>query len=317
MPRIWLEFLAFASLATLILSISFSGDSIASSIPTLAVFTAVAFRVIPTINRVVFAVQNLNFGKEVSKIIIGQVTSSPSIGPSRIPSLSDSDSILKAENIRFAYPNGGREVVSGVSLSIQPGEIVGITGENGSGKSTLVNLLLGLLEPDSGRILIKSSLVNEGKSPESRLIGYVPQSVYLIDNSLKSNIAFGLPLEAVDEKALLDAIRFSCLVDLVESLPEGINTSVGEGGVRLSGGQRQRVGLARAIYGSPALLILDEFTSSLDVDAEGEILSELSLRREALSIVMIAHSERALSICDRVFEMRDGQLYTSKTLRAR
>ena len=186
--------------------------------------------------------------------------------------------------------------------------MAGIIGQSGAGKSTLVDLLLGLLTPTKGSIKIDSLDINEHFSNWQKQIGYVAQDIYLMDDSIKKNIAFGLNEDQINDKKIARSLQLSQLNDFVETLPNGLNTTIGERGLRLSGGQRQRIGIARALYNDPKVLIFDEATSSLDNETEKELINEIIKLKEKKLIIMIAHRLSTLNNCDVLFLFDKGVL---------
>jgi ABC-type bacteriocin/lantibiotic exporter with double-glycine peptidase domain len=191
---------------------------------------------------------------------------------------------------------------------------VGFVGESGAGKSTLVNLILGLLENSEGIFTVDGLPVLDHLRGWQRNVGYVPQNIYLTDESLRRNIAFGESEESINEVALLRAVKAARLNDFVDSLSDGLNTRVGERGIRLSGGQRQRIGIARALYRDPKVLVLDEATSALDQDTEKGVLEAVNALHGAITIIIVAHRLTTVSGCDLVYRLRDGQLDVDKNL---
>ena len=191
-------------------------------------------------------------------------------------------------------------------MRISRGTTVGFIGPSGAGKSTLVDIVLGLLTPSRGKILVDGEDIQKDLRGWQDKIGYVPQAIYLTDDSLRRNIAFGLPDELIDEVALSKAIAAAQLEDVIASLSEGIETFVGERGVRLSGGQRQRVGIARALYHDPALLVLDEATSALDFAVEREVMRAVDLLHGKKTVIIITHRPSTISNCDRLYKIEHG-----------
>jgi len=215
-----------------------------------------------------------------------------------------SDAIVLRE-VGFRYPGASRPALDGLSLTIPKNSSVGVIGPTGSGKSTLVDLLLGLYHPTAGEILIDGRPLTPELVPSWQAsIGYVPQDIFLIDDTIARNIAFGLPDNEIDPARLREACAIAQLLDFVEAeLPDGFDTNVGERGVRLSGGQRQRIGLARALYHRPSLLILDEATSALDMATEAKLLDALRSLAGKLTMVVAAHRLSAVANCDQLIDL--------------
>ena len=215
------------------------------------------------------------------------------------------------EEVTFRFPNSTAPALDAVTIRIPHGTTVGIIGGSGAGKSTAVDILLGLLEPTQGRVTIDDVDCRDILRGWQSLIGYVPQSIYLCDDSLRENVAFGVPLEKIDDAAIARAISASQLDDFVAGLPEGLSTVVGERGVRLSGGQRQRIGIARALYHDPEVLVLDEATSALDTDTEAEVMAAVNALHGAKTIVIVAHRLSTVEQCDILYRLEQGRLVQS------
>jgi HlyD family secretion protein len=218
------------------------------------------------------------------------------------------------EDVSFRYAPDRPAAVDRVSLHIPARSAVGLVGMNGSGKTTLVDLIAGLLVPETGRLQVDGIVVDDVNRGDWRSrIAYVPQNIFLLDTSIAQNVALGIPAEAIDRERLLAAARLAQLDDLVRTLPDGYDYKVGERGVRLSGGQRQRIGIARALYTDASVLMLDEATNSLDSLTEQELMSTLLRLRGRYTIVLIAHRLSTLRACDAIFEIRNGRVASSGT----
>jgi ABC-type multidrug transport system fused ATPase/permease subunit len=216
-------------------------------------------------------------------------------------------STLEFQGVSYRYPTGSFPALSKIDLMIRFGEVIGLVGTSGAGKSTFVDILLGLLEPTEGRILVDGHPPRRDSSG-LRTAGYVPQSSPLINGTLCENIAFGIPPGEVDQVLLREAATAARIDDFIAALPDGFDTEVGEFGTRLSGGQRQRIGIARAFYGRPSLLILDEATSDLDTLTEFEITESINALRGQITIVLVAHRLHILKSCDRIVFLKNGQI---------
>jgi ABC-type bacteriocin/lantibiotic exporter with double-glycine peptidase domain len=309
LPRIWLELLAFIGLAFLIIILTARGETLVNSLPILTVFTAAAFRLMPLVNRIIFAVQNLRFGRAAAEILRAEPIDQVESNQYHVNKIRSMKSHIELDDVTYVYPSAFSPVVEKASLFIPKGEIVGIIGESGSGKSTIANLILGLLQPTSGSVKIDGRDVDKSEIPIGRLIGYVPQSIFMIDETIRKNIAFGVSDEDIDEMRIESAIKQSSLTDVISQLPAGLDTKVGEDGAKLSGGQLQRIGIARALYNNPSVLLLDEATSSLDPFTESEIIEELRSMKGAKTVILITHRASTLSICDVIYRMEFGRLH--------
>ena len=220
---------------------------------------------------------------------------------------------IKFENIYFAYSNETSTVLNGLGFEIKKGERLGFIGTTGSGKSTTIDLLMGLLEPNSGKVLVDNIDINSKQDPENLLawraaIAHVPQAIYLADRSIAENIAFGVDQKQIDIKRVKEAARQAQIAEFIESSPQGYKTFVGERGIRLSGGQRQRIGIARALYKKASVLVFDEATSALDNATEAALMDAIEGLSRELTIVMIAHRLSTVQRCDRVIELSNGSV---------
>ena len=215
---------------------------------------------------------------------------------------------IQVENVSFTYPGAQKPVLQDVSLTVPAGTSIGIMGVTGAGKTTLVDLILGLLEPQQGRIRYDGRDIREDYSAWQSRIGYIPQTIYLTDESIRANVALGLRPKQIDEERVWKALDEARLGDFVRGLREGLDTVIGEQGVRLSGGQRQRIGIARALYYDPEVLFLDEATSSLDTETEQAVMASVNTLEQAKTRIIIAHRFSTIENCDAIYEVRSGSL---------
>ena len=259
LPRLWLEFIAIIALATLVITMIIQGQNISGIIPILGLFTAAAFRLLPSINKMLTSVQSLRYALPVINVLYDEFKldmTDPNAKTDNCVKVFREE--IKLMNISYTYPNTPAPTLNNLSLTIRNGESVGFIGSSGSGKSTMVDVILGLLTPNAGQVIVDNKDIQLNLRSWQDQVGYVPQFIYLTDDTLRRNVAFGLSNEQIDEKAVNKAIVAAQLEPFIKSLPLGLETLVGERGVRLSGGQRQRIGIARALYHDPAVLVLDE-----------------------------------------------------------
>lgn len=311
-PRMWLELVAVSTLCALAGSMLWQGRDSRDMVSSLGLFATAAFRLIPTVNRLALAAQNFRFGAS-GLAALRHDLNLPHVPPQASRAVTFERSIA-LEGIVFRFPSAPTPALDGVTIRIPHGSAVGIIGGSGAGKSTAVDILLGLLEPTEGRVTVDGVDIRDNIRGWQNLVGYVPQSIYLCDESLRENVAFGVSPEEVDEQALERAIKAARLDEFVATLPDGLSTVVGERGVRLSGGQRQRIGIARALYHDPAVLVLDEATSALDTTTESEVMAAVNALQGAKTLVIIAHRLSTVEQCDIVYRLDRGRVVGSGTL---
>ena len=308
-PRYYLELLSVFSLIFFIFVMLMQEKNVNDVIVTLGVFVAATFRILPSINRILGSLQNIKYYKSSIDLLYREFDNSPDHTSSFDLNLEPStlkDSIL-IDHLSFSYPGVEQKVLHQVKFSIAKGTTVGIIGKSGSGKSTLINIIVGLFQPSEGKILIDNE-INISKQLKSwqKSIGYVSQDVFLCDDSILANIAFGETEQTIDYNRIESVLIQSQLSEFIESLPEGYNTKVGERGVQLSGGQRQRIGIARALYTQPSVLVLDEATSALDVNTEQDIMSAIDNLKGQMTIIIVTHRLVTLKNCDEIYSVKDG-----------
>ena len=307
-PRLWFEFLAVLGLTILVIVMITKGKSLEGLLPVLALFTAAAFRLLPSVIRVLSGVQNVRITMPVIDNMCGEfemISDLPSdLDPQPVPFRNE----LSFKDVAFTYEGAHTPALDGISLSIPRGSSVGFIGTTGAGKSTLVDLLLGLLTPSEGSFQVDGVDIRTDLRAWQDQIGYVPQSIFLTDDTLRRNVAFGLSDASIDDEAVDRAVRAAQLGYLIDELPGGLDTMVGERGVRISGGQRQRIGIARALYHDPEVLVLDEATSSLDTETEKQVMDAVNEMRDEKTIIIVAHRLSTVNDCDRLFRLDQGRL---------
>lgn len=274
-----------------------------------AVSIAVA-RIIPSVNSINSCINKIMYNKpmlkKVSGEVISDINSKQKISFGEAPAPFPLNDRIVFDHVSFMYPDGTENVISDIVLSIKKGERIGIVGASGEGKTTFVNMLLGFLEPNEGKIMVDGGDISQNVKGWMKNIGYIPQMIFLVDDSIRNNIIFGAE-EASDER-IWEILKIVKLDKYVQSLDAGLDTEVGENGVRLSGGQRQRIGIARALYHNPDILVFDEATAALDDATESEIMNEIYGFSQDKTLIFIAHRTSTLSGCDRIYRVVDGKV---------
>ena len=311
-PRFGLEILMMIGLASLVSTMVLSGQELTGILPVLGLFGTAAFRLLPAVNRSILSAQTINLNRPLVDSVAADLGLSISTASTNNV-LSHLASSISVQDLSFSYEMASTQALTEVSIDVSRGEAVGLVGSSGSGKSTLVDILLGLLEPTSGRVLVDGNDIHDNLRGWQDQIGYVPQSIFLTDDTLRRNVAFGLPKGEIDEVAVEAAIRSAQLEDFVASLPDGLDTIVGERGVRLSGGQRQRIGIARALYNNPDVLVLDEATSSLDTETEHGVMQAVQALQGKKTVIIVAHRLSTVEYCDRLYRLENARIVDEGT----
>jgi ATP-binding cassette, subfamily B, bacterial PglK len=321
-PRLFIEtLLVSVVLITMVIIVS-QGTDTSTLVATMSLFAMAAFRLMPSITRIVALLTSIRFSKPALTVIYNDL----------ITGCQDKDSDQKEnnvisnkqvivnsgertfrysihlENVYFRYPNQEEYSIKNLSLTIPIGQSVAFVGTSGAGKTTIIDIILGLLEPEKGRVSIDGKELTELLPIWQNKIGYIPQSIFLSDDTIRKNVAFGISDKDIDESAVLKAIEDAQLKEFIDTLPKGLDTVVGERGVRLSGGQRQRIGIARALYHNPEIIFLDEATSALDNETEVEIMKAIDGLKGEKTLIIIAHRLSTIENCDIVFRVEKGKL---------
>tara|TARA_R100000306_G_scaffold62394_1_gene69425 strand:- start:21609 stop:23402 length:1794 start_codon:yes stop_codon:yes gene_type:complete len=317
-PRYAMELLAFGSIILLVLYLlSFYSGNLSQILPTLAVYSLAGFRLLPAFQQVYVATTNIRGNISAFENLLedfensqGAITGKPAESYGRLLFTNE----ITLSGVNFCYPGKQQGALNGINIRIPANKVVGVVGPSGSGKSTAIDILLGLIEPDSGQLLVDDKPVNtDNRRAWQNSLGYVSQAIFLSDSSIRENIAFGLPATKIDVDRVKQATRLAHLDELVDSLPEGLDTRVGERGIQLSGGQRQRIGIARALYSDADVLVFDEATSALDGITERLVMDAIHDFTGKKTIVLIAHRLATVKACDCIYLMSAGRVVDSGT----
>ena len=280
-----------------------------SLIPTLGVFLFAAIRLMPTLNQMLASVNVLRIGYYPTTLLFEDMTTKQDLEEDDYKAniLKDGFTSMLLKNVFFSYKNDKEHQLNGISLQVDKNKSIGLFGQSGSGKTTLVDVMLGLLEPSKGEIHLNNKVVKNNKEFRN-LVAYIPQDIFIINDSVKNNITLTGKDEVIDDVLLEDVVLRSRLKEVINNLPEGINTNIGERGVKLSGGQKQRIAIARALYNKREVLIMDEATSALDNNTEKEIIDEIRKLKGKVTMVVIAHRLTTLQHCDEIYEISNGRI---------
>ena len=315
LPKYIIETMAVTGILLIALILVWEGRAITAIIPILALFGAATVRLMPVMQQVISQTTKIQYSapsveavyddlilleneyQNVRKDILNR-------NIEKVP-LHKSISI---KELHYHYPNQEDQAIDGISMDIERGSAIAFVGESGAGKTTMADLILGLLEPQKGKITVDDVDIETNIRGWQQNIGYIPQQIYLLDDTIRKNIAFGIPENQVDEKKVQAAVEAAQLQELIERLPSGIDTVVGERGVLLSGGQQQRIGIARALYDNPQVLVMDEATSALDNITEKFVIQAIEKLRGDRTIIMIAHRLTTVKNCDTIYLMNEGKI---------
>ena len=307
-PRWTFELLAISAIAFLVILMIMQNKDIDKVLPIVALFAAAAFRLMPGISRIVQSLNAYRFAQPSVDVVYKEIDLIHHPKHVICNSKEEFKFQIELNSINFTYPEDTKKTLNDINAVIKQGDAVGIIGKSGSGKSTLVDIILGLQKPDQGFVKVDGEDVEVNVRCWQDQIGYVPQVIFLTDDTLRRNVAFGLSDTDIDESAVEYAINAAELDIFIDSLPSGLDTIVGENGVRLSGGQKQRIGIARALYQNPSVLVFDEATSSLDSDTEKSIMNTVRGLHGKKTIIIISHRLITVEFCDYLYKIDSGRI---------
>ena len=317
-PRLLIETVCIAGLVIYILIVMLQGATVTEMLPQLTTFGLAAMRLIPSANRMNNHLNNISYFEPffmgVSDNLQNEINDdsieydADAYSQKKLVEKLDIKKSIKLEDITYKYPNSEQLIFDHADMEIPIGAAVGIVGSSGSGKTTVVDILLGLLELQTGKIYADGVDVKEHYEEWLKNIGYIPQTIFMIDSTIRKNVAFGIADDEIDDERVWAVLKEAQLDEFVRSLPEGLDTGIGERGIRLSGGQRQRIGIARALFEDPEVLVLDEATSALDNDTEAAIMESINRLHGKKTLIIIAHRLQTIEKCDIVYRVENGKV---------
>ncbi len=319
LPRLLIETIFMAAMLLFIMLYIVRGGDVMVLAPQLSAFAVAAIRIMPGTNRINTYLSEIayaqpcldylyeNLNESMKMDVNGSVTGLTGAAAQELPELRLQDRIV-LDHITYAYPNTVKPIFTDAHMEVKKGQSVGIMGPSGAGKSTIVDILLGLLRVQEGTITCDGVSIFENYPSWLAGIGYIPQSIYLIDESIRDNIAFGIDADRIDDRRIWEVLEEAQLREFVEELPEGLDTTIGDRGVRISGGQRQRLGIARALYHDPEILVFDEATSALDSDTEKAVMDAVNSFHGRKTMVIIAHRLNTIAKCDVIYKVENEKI---------
>ena len=312
LPKPVMETVCICSLMlAMIIKIAVVKSDIASFVTTLSVFAVAAFRMLPSFNKITGYISGMMFNKPAIDSVYKDLKEIEQLIGKRIVQQDDTikvtfDESIQLNQVSFCYPSSDKWILKDATLEIQKNTSVALIGASGAGKTTAADLILGILEPQEGTITIDGVEIKKCMKSWHESIGYIPQVIYLMDDTIRANVAFGIPESEIDDVAIEKALQEAQLDQFVQALPDGLDTMIGDRGVKLSGGQRQRIGIARALYRNPNVLILDEATSALDNETEKEVMEAIDGLHGTRTLIVIAHRLSTIRKCDKIYEVGNG-----------
>lgn len=282
-------------------------------VPQLAMFVTAAYKLLPSVNALYAYTNTIIYHKAAIDLVYHDIKEANELGKQTDISHTENEEMsfqdkICLSHVNFRYENADKDVLEDVTIEIPKGKSIALVGPSGGGKTTTADIILGLLTPAKGEVWVDGKNIKENISGWRRKIGYIPQTIYLTDDSIKCNIALGIPEEEIDESRVWKALEEAQLSDFVKGLEKGINTEVGERGTRISGGQRQRIGIARALYHNPEILVFDEATSALDNETEKEVMKAIDSLHGNKTMIMIAHRLSTIENCDIVYRVEKAKI---------
>lgn len=315
-PKYVIETVCIGAILLVLMFKLYQGENLNDMIPQLAAFAVAAFKLLPSVSKINNYINLVSFLRPSVDLIYRDIRETEDMVDYEIKDRAQSDdvyagnhpSVIEISHVSYRYPHTEKDVVSDVSFEIPLGAAVGLIGPSGAGKSTIADVILGILTPTEGSVHYGTMNVHEHPIKWSRKLAYIPQAIFLADESIRSNVAFGIKEDEIDDAKVWAALEEAQLKEFVEKLPDGLDTMTGERGVRLSGGQRQRIGIARALYDNPEILVLDEATSALDSETESAVMEAIDRLQGRKTLIIIAHRLTTIRNCQVVFKVDGGKI---------
>lgn len=318
-PRLLIETVMIICMVGYMLYLLLKGTGVETMIPTISAFGVAAMRLLPSANRINNQLNTIAFCEPFFMGVSDGLQDEISGSNTDMSFAKESDTklpvskVIELKDITYAYPNTDKLIFDHADLSIPVGSSVGIVGTSGAGKSTVVDILLGLLKPQTGNIYADGVDVMQEYRSWIKNIGYIPQMIFMLDSTIRENVAFGVARDKINEERIWEVLKEAQLDEFIKTLPDGLDTTIGERGIRLSGGQRQRIGIARALYEDPEVLVLDEATSALDNDTEAAIMDSINRLHGKKTLIIIAHRLQTIEKCDMIYRVENGKATLEKT----
>lgn len=312
-PKLIIESMLILSIASFVIYFVFNGHDTTSLVSMLSVIGIAALRLLPSINNITNSISAIRHGMPVVNKLYDDLVELDEVSKlsqykNEISKKLEFKKSIELKDISFRYEKSDALVLNKINIQIQKGHSIGVMGKSGAGKSTFVDVILGLLEPLNGQIVLDGIVVDTQSGNWKNLLGYVPQQIYLTDDTILANIAFGIELKKIDKTKVDEILKMVNLYEFINTLPQGVETIVGENGIRLSGGQRQRIGIARALYKDPQILIFDEATSALDSETERVVTEAIESLSDSKTMIIVAHRIETLKKCDKIYELANGNV---------
>lgn len=316
-PNYIIEMVCVSGLLGIVCIKILSGNSAISFLTQLTAFAYGAFRMLPSVSRITSNMNGYIYMKPGLDAMYEKIVEFQKSNNDNVKEIKNNDldsyelhfnEQLKLENICWKYPNSECDTIKNLSLNIKKGEAVALIGTSGAGKTTLADIILGIIRPQKGTITLDGIDISLLKDKWDTIIGYVPQSVFLTDDSIRNNIAFGIEEDLINDDIVWNVLEQAQLKEMIKSLPDGLDTQVGERGIRFSGGQRQRIAIARALYTNPEIIVLDEATAALDNDTESAVMEAIDRLHGKKTLIIVAHRLSTIENCDTIYEVKDGNV---------